>query len=70
MTHASILAVLLLVLPAAASAETKCEERTVSGHHAKMCMYDPGMFKHWTFSLEVDGETIFSSSTTTQKRLA
>jgi hypothetical protein len=23
-------------------------------------MLDPGMFKHWTFSLEVDGETIFS----------
>ena len=60
MTHAAFLALLLLALPAAASAETKCEERTVSGHHAKMCMYDPGMFKHWTFSLEVDGETIFS----------
>ena len=23
-------------------------------------MPDPGMFKHWTFSLEVDGEAIFS----------
>ena len=57
----ALLAFLLVALPVAASAaETKCEERTVSGHSAKMCMLDPGMFKHWTFSLEVDGETIFS----------
>lgn len=55
------LAILLFALPSIVlAAETKCQERTVSGHHARMCMYDPGMFKHWTFSLEVDGETIFS----------
>lgn len=58
---ARAIVLLLLLLPAAVSAgETKCEERTVSGHHARMCMYNPGMFRHWTFSLEVDGETIFS----------
>jgi len=60
MTHATFLALLFFALPAAAAAETKCEERKVSGHHAKICMHNPGMFKHWTFSLEVDGETIFS----------
>ena len=53
-------ALILIALPATAFAGTKCEERTVSGHHAKMCMYDPGLFKHWTFSLEVDGEIIFA----------
>jgi hypothetical protein len=51
---------ILILLPAVSVAGTTCEERTVSGHHAKMCRYDPGMFKHWTFSLEVDGETIFA----------
>ena len=51
---------LLILLPSVSIAGTTCEERTVSGHHAKMCRYDPGMFKHWTFSLEVDGEAIFS----------
>ena len=60
MKQAKYLVLLLLALPAVSMAGTKCEERTVSGHHAKMCMYDPGMFKHWTFSLEVDGETIFA----------
>jgi hypothetical protein len=60
MNQARYLALLLLALPAVSVAGTKCQERTVSGHHAKMCMYDPGMFKHWTFSLEVDGETIFA----------
>lgn len=52
---------LLLLLPFSVSAgETQCEERMVSGHHARMCMHNPGMFRHWTFSLEVDGETIFA----------
>ena len=61
MTKAMLFAALLLALPAAAPAgEKKCEERTVSGHRARMCMHNPGMFKHWTFSLEVDGEVIFS----------
>lgn len=60
MIRATFFLAILLLLPAVAAAETKCEERTVSGHHAKMCMDDPGMFKHWTFSLEVDGESIFS----------
>jgi hypothetical protein len=50
----------LFAIPTAASAGTKCEERTVSGHHTKMCMETRGAFKHWIFSLEVDGETIFT----------
>jgi hypothetical protein len=60
MIQAKFLITLVLLLPAVAAAKTKCEERTVSGYHAKMCMHNPGMFKHWIFSLEVDGEAIFS----------
>jgi len=51
---------LLLATPSVAFVETKCEERTVSGHHARMCMETRGAFKHWLFSLEVDSETIFT----------
>ena len=51
---------LFLFVPTLSLAEATCEERVVSGHHTKMCRYDPGMFRHWTFSLEVDNEAIFS----------
>lgn len=60
MKSARYLVALALAMPAVAMAGTKCEERTVAHHRAEMCMSNPGMFKHWTFSLEVDGETIFS----------
>jgi hypothetical protein len=60
MKPVNLLALLFIAFPAASTASTTCKEQTVSGHHAKMCREDPGMFKHWTFSLEVDGETIFS----------
>lgn len=50
----------LFALPSVSVAGTKCEERTVAGHRAKICMVNPGMFGHWTFSLEVDGEAIFA----------
>lgn len=60
MKLAGFLALLLFAMPSVSVAGTKCEERTVAAHRAKICMVNPGMFKHWTFSLEVDGEAIFA----------
>lgn len=52
-------AIAFLFVPAAVRADVKCEERDVSGHHAKLCLDNPGMFKHWLISLEVDSQMIF-----------
>ena len=54
-----IAAFLLCIAPAAAVANTQCQEQVASGHHAKICLDNPGMFKHYQISLEVDQEPIF-----------
>ncbi len=52
-----------LLVPAAGFAEegkTTCQEQTAQGHTARLCLTNPGMFKHYQFTLAVDGEHIFT----------
>ncbi len=54
---------LALLLPAgtcAAEDKITCREQTAEGHKAQLCMRDPGMFRHFQFTLTVDGEHIFT----------
>lgn len=56
-----IIAIALMAGSTVAShATTKCQEQVVDGHKSKICFNNPGMFMHWQFSLEVDGEHIFT----------
>ncbi len=57
---ALLLGMLIPVSGYAAQETVTCREQTTQGHTAKLCLHDPGMFRHYQFSLSVDGEQIFS----------
>ncbi len=57
---AILLGLLVPALAFSAEGKTTCREQTTQGHTAKMCVLDPGMFKHYQYTLTVDGEHIFT----------
>lgn len=38
----------------------QCDTQKITGHTSKICLHDPGLFHHWTFSLVVDGQLILN----------
>ncbi len=55
-----LLGLLIPVSGFAAQETVTCQEQTTLGHTAKLCLHNPGMFKHYQFALSVDGEQILS----------
>ncbi len=57
---AALFGLLVPALGFSAEGKTTCREQTTQGHTAKLCVLDPGMFKHYQYTLTVDGEHIFT----------
>jgi hypothetical protein len=55
-----LLALFLSSAACAAEDKTACREQTTQGHKAELCMRNPGMFRHFQFTLTVDGEHMFT----------
>ena len=53
-----VIATTLLFACSSATATEICKVSKVDGHTAEMCFDNPGLFKHWHYTLRVDGELI------------
>lgn len=56
-----LLFIMVQVSGAAIAEETQqCDTQEVDNHKSVICLHDPGLFRHWTFSLVVNRQLILN----------
>jgi hypothetical protein len=54
-----VFATILFLASGSVLAREVCKVSKADGHTAEMCFDNPGLFKHWHYTLRVDDELIF-----------
>lgn len=57
-----VLIILMVSISSKAIAQEtqQCYTQEIDSHKSVICLHDPGLFRHWLFSLTVDGQLILN----------